>query len=208
MLLFDLDGTLIDSNAIWVEVDLAFLSQHGLAPTEEYVYTMGHSIFPLAAQYTKDYYHLDLTPQSIMETWLSMARVAYAQVPLKEGAAAYLDQCRGAGERLALVTACVPELCQLALDRHHLSEYFETTIYAQELGMEKRDPQFFALAARQLAAAPEDCVLYDDAPANCAAAQQAGMQVVGVYDSFYAAYQHEVQASSNQYITSLTQLLV
>ncbi len=207
MLLFDLDGTLIDSNAIWVEVDLAFLSRHGLAPTEEYTYTVGHSIFPLAAQYTKEYYHMDLTPQGIMDEWLTMARDAYAQVPLKEGAVAYLDQCRAAGERLALVTACVPELCQLALSRHHLAGYFEAVIFAQELGIEKRDPQFFALTAQQLAVAPGDCILYDDAPANCASAQQAGMQVVGVYDSFYAAYQHEVQASSNRYITSLSQLL-
>ena len=39
LLLFDLDGTLIDSNGIWVEVDLAFLGRHGLTPTDEYAYT-------------------------------------------------------------------------------------------------------------------------------------------------------------------------
>lgn len=49
MKLFDLDGTLIDSNGIWVDVDLRFLGRHGLTPTEEYTYAVGHSIFPVAA---------------------------------------------------------------------------------------------------------------------------------------------------------------
>ena len=67
MKLFDLDGTLIDSNGIWVDVDLRFLGRHGLTPTEEYTYAVGHSIFPVAAEFTRDYYGLDLTPEEIME---------------------------------------------------------------------------------------------------------------------------------------------
>ena len=94
MLLFDLDGTLIDSNGIWVEVDLAFLGRHGLTPTDEYAYTVGHSIFPVAAQYTRDYYHMDLSVQEIMDEWLSMAADAYARVPLKPGAGEFLARCR------------------------------------------------------------------------------------------------------------------
>ena len=39
MLLFDLDGTLIDSNGVWVTVDECFLSRRGLRPTPEYCHT-------------------------------------------------------------------------------------------------------------------------------------------------------------------------
>ena len=67
MLLFDLDGTLIDSNGIWEDIDLDFLGRHGLTPTEEYAHTVGHSIFPVAAAFTRDYYHLDMTPEAIMD---------------------------------------------------------------------------------------------------------------------------------------------
>ena len=56
MLLFDLDGTLIDSNGVWVAVDECFLSRRGLRPTPEYCHTVGHSILPAAAQFTRDYY--------------------------------------------------------------------------------------------------------------------------------------------------------
>ena len=108
MKLFDLDGTLIDSNGIWVDVDLRFLGRHGLTPTEEYTYAVGHSIFPVAAEFTRDYYGLDLTPEEIMEEWLSMAGDAYAHVPMKEGARDYLSRCARGGERMAIVTGAVP----------------------------------------------------------------------------------------------------
>ena len=207
MLLFDLDGTLIDSNGIWEAIDLAFLGRHGLTPTEEYAHTVGHSIFPVAAVFTRDYYHLDLTPEAIMEEWMAQARSAYAQVDMKPGALAYLNRCRDRGETMALVTACVPELCRAALVRHGLEPFFTDLIFAQELGLEKRDPQVFRLAAERLGVSPEDCVLYEDAPHNCTAAQAAGMKAIGVYDPFYAKFRDQMRRSCDGYITSFLELL-
>lgn len=207
MKLFDLDGTLIDSNGIWVEVDAAFLSHHGLTNTDEYMYTVGHSIFPVAAEFTKTYYSLELSAQEIMGEWLSMARTAYAQVELKPGAAEFLSRCQAAGEPMAMFTACVPELCHIALERHKLGGYFQDIIFAQELGIEKRDPTVYPLTAQRLEADVGQCTFYEDAPANCAAAKSAGLTVVGVYDPFYEQYQDQVRKNSHQYIHSFTQLL-
>ena len=144
MYLFDFDGTLVDSNGVWVEIDNGFLARRGLTPTREYSDTVGHSIFPIAAQFTKDYYCLDMTPEAIMAEWLDMARDAYArQVPMKPGAEAFLARCAAAGEPMALLTACVPELCRAALARHRLEGYFRQIIFVQELGLEKRNPEAF-----------------------------------------------------------------
>ena len=49
MYLFDLDGTLIDSNGIWAEVDRTFLARRGYPYTKEYYEGVAHTIFPLAA---------------------------------------------------------------------------------------------------------------------------------------------------------------
>ena len=207
MLLFDLDGTLIDSNGIWEDIDLAFLGRHGLTPTEEYAHTVGHSIFPVAAVFTRDYYHLDLTPEAIMAEWMAGARDAYGQVEMKPGARAFLERCRDRGEPMALVTACVPELCRTALRRHGLEPFFTDIIFAQELGLEKRDPAVFRLTAERLHVAPGDCTLYEDAPHNCTAAQSVGMKAVGVYDQFYAKYRDQMRRSCDGYIDSFLELL-
>ena len=46
MYLFDLDGTLIDSNGIWAEVDRTFLARRGYPYTKEYYEGVAHTIFP------------------------------------------------------------------------------------------------------------------------------------------------------------------
>lgn len=208
MLLFDLDGTLIDSNGVWVEVDDTFLTRRGLTVTPEYSHTVGHSIFPVAAQYTKDYYHLEESPQAIMDEWLALAQDAYAHhVSLKPGARAFLETCQARGETMVLTTACVPQLCKAVLERHQLAPFFSHILFAQELGMEKRDPRYFQAVLTHLGVGPEECTLFEDSPGACRTAREAGIQVVGVYDPFYEAYQAELKAISHRYIRSFTQLL-
>jgi len=208
MIFFDLDGTLLDSNGVWLQVDDVFLGRRGLVPTEEYTHTVGHSIFPVAAQFTRDYYHLDDTPEAIMAEWRSLAYDAYAHtVPLKPGARELLDRIQAQGWPMAILTASLPELCRAAMERHGLNPYFQGLFFAQEAGLEKRDSRVYTLAAERFGACPEDCVLLEDAPHNCAAAQAAGFDVIGVYDDFYKNRWAEVQTNSRRAVKSLYDLL-
>ena len=208
MILFDFDGTLVDSNGVWEVVDNTFPARRGLTPTWEYSETVGHSIFPLAAQFTIDYYHLDMSPQAIMDEWTEMGREAYlSQVPAKPGALAFLEQCARQGEDMALLTACVPEFCKAALKRLDMERYFSKLIFVQELGMVKKDPATFAYVLKELGARPEESTLYEDSPGACAAAKEAGLTVVGVYDPFYARYEAELKALCHRYIHSFTELI-
>lgn len=208
MLLFDMDGTLVDSNGVWIQVDLDFLSRRGLQATDEYTHFVSHSIFPVAAQYTKDYYHLPDSPQAIMDEWMGSAREAYTHhIPLKPHVRPYLEQCRARGEGMALVTASVPELCRACMDRHGLTPFFSHLVFAQELGLEKRDPRAFLAAAEQVGAVPADCTVFDDAPANCAAARAAGMRVVGVYDPAFAHARGEMEHICHRYLMDFGELL-
>lgn len=208
MIFFDLDGTLIDSNGIWLQVDLDFLGMRGLEPTDAYTHTVSHSIFPVAARFTKEHYHLPDSPEDIMAQWRDMAYDAYAHhVPLKPGARALLEQIQSQGKPMALLTASLPELCRAALARHGLEGFFQGLFFAQEAGLEKRDPAVYPLAASQFRMEPKDCVLFEDAPDNCAAARRAGFTVVGVYDDFYAPRWEDVVHNSHRAVRSLEELL-
>lgn len=207
MYLFDLDGTLIDSNGLWVDIDLDFLGRHGLTPTEEYGYAVGSAIVPIAAEFTRTYYNMDLTAQEIMDEWMTAGRAAYAGVAMRPGALAFLRRCRDQGKPMALLTACVPELCRIALDRHGLTAFFSDIIFAQELGVEKRDPRYYQLALERLGVPPEACVFFEDAPSNCASARDMGITVIGLADPFYARKEAEMRTHCHRFIPDFTVLL-
>lgn len=205
---FDFDGTLLDSNGVWAEVDREFLARRGRAVTQEYQEFVAHAIYPTAAKFTREYYDLTESEEEIMDAWTALAREAYQfHAPLKEGVTQYLERCAARGEKLALFTAGFPELCRLALCRHSLDRFFDPVLFAQDFGLEKRDPRAFAALAAALGAQPGDCLFFDDSPRNCLAARSAGFLVVGVSDPFFAPDEEQVRANSHRFIGSFRELL-
>ena len=208
MYIFDLDGTLLDSNGLWGEVDEEFLARRGLAVTGEYAEAISRCIFPTAAVYTKEYYHLPDSPADIMAEWDALAAHHYRDLaPLKAGAAELLAKYRAENVPMAMFTACRPELCRMALERFGLTGYFQHIVYAEEIGREKHDPACFIRLSELLGVSPAECTLFDDSPANCATARAAGMRVVGVYDDLYAGRQDEMRGLCGRYVGSLDELL-
>ena len=208
MQIFDMDGTLIDSNGIWKDVDTAFLAKRGLSYTKEYYEGVAHTIFPLAAKFTKEFCRLPESEEAIMAEWMEMAGDLYGtSVPVKPGVRAYLDKLRAAGERLIVVTSAVPVHCRTALTHLGLMPYFERIIFAHDLQLEKKDPQLWRLTAELMGVAPTDCTLYDDSVEACRGAKAAGMHAVGVYDPYFAGTEPEMQAVCDRYIRSFEELI-
>ena len=207
MFFFDLDGTLIDSNGVWKEVDRKFLAKRGLPYTHAYYEGVAHIILPLAAEFTKAFCHLDESCEDIIAEWMDMAKDAYSHVELKPGVRAYLKQCKDEGRKLAIVTSCVPEHCHTALKNLDLEKYFERIIFAQQLGLEKKQPELWLAAAKENNVRPEDCTVFDDSIAACRGARSAKMRVVGVYDSFFAQDERQMREFCDVYIRSFEELL-
>ena len=123
MYLFDMDGTLIDSNSVWKDVDREFLARRGLPYTKAYYEGVARTIFPLAAKFTQEFCHLPESCEEIMAEWMELAQDMYAHVSVKPGVRAYLKQCRAEGRRMAVVTSSVPEHCHTALKNLDLEKY-------------------------------------------------------------------------------------
>lgn len=208
MLIFDMDGVLTDSNGVWRDVDEAFLAKRGMAYTREYYEGVAHTVFPLAAVFTKEYCQLEESTQEIMDEWMEMAGDVYAaRVPLKPHVRDYLEHCRRAGERMIVLTSAVPEHCRAALTRWELLPYFERVFFAQGLGLDKRESTVYKKVAALMGVAPGTCTVFDDSLAACRSAKAAGMQVVGVYDPFFDATEKDMRAVCDRFITDFSQLL-
>lgn len=207
MFFFDMDGTLIDSNRIWKDVDREFLARRGLPYTRAYYNGVAHTIMPKAAVFTKEFCHLSESTDQIIAEWMELAGQLYDRVPIKPGVRAYLRQCRAEGRRMAMVTSSVPAHCRAALAHLELEKYFERIVFAHDLGLEKQDPAIWRHAAELCAVRPEDCTVFDDSIAACRGARAARMRVVGVYDGFFAADEPEMRGFCDVYIRSFEELL-
>ena len=208
MFLFDMDGTLIDSNGIWKTVDQEFLARRGLPYTRAYAEGVAHTIFPLAAKFTREFCGLSESCEEIMAEWMVLAQGLYSHVPVKPGVRAYLKQCRAEGRRMAVVTSSVPEHCCAALGQLGLDKYFEQVFFAQQLGIEKKDPALWLHVADVCGVLPETCTVFDDSLSACRGARCARMRVVGVYDGFFARDEKEMRAFCDVYIRSFEELLL
>ena len=205
---FDLDGTLLDSNGVWRWVDETFVGRHGLQLTDEYNEYVAHAIFPDAANFTKAYYQLSESEEEIMSAWYDLAYNAYAsELSLKPGARDYLNQCMENGERMVLYTSSQPSLCRAALEHHHIGDCFEQLLFAQELRLEKKYTESFTQLSRMLEEKPEQCLLYDDSPLSCTSAKAAGWQVIGVEDPLFAHHRQEMDRQCDKVIAGFQELL-
>ena len=207
MFFFDLDGTLINSNGIWKEVDREFLARRGLPYTHAYYEGVAHTALPMAAEFTKSFCRLSESCQEIIDEWMELSRDKYAHVALKPGVRAYLKQCRAEGRRMAVVTSSVPEHCYTALETLEIGKYFENVTFAQQAGMHKREPDVWLAAAEKNGVRPEDCTVFDDSLAACWGARAARMRGVGVHDNFFSNDEREMRAFCDVYIESFEELL-
>ena len=207
MYFFDLDGTLIDSNGSWKQVDIDFLAKRGLPYTKEYFNGVAHTALPMAAVFTKEYCKLSESCEEIISEWMEMSRDAYAKVSLKPGVRAYLKQCRAENRRMAVITSSVPEHCYTALKKLDLEPYFENVTFAQQAGLHKKFPDVWLQAAEKNGVRPEDCTVFDDSLAACQGARLAKMRVVGVHDKFFNGSEREMRAFCDVYIESFEELL-
>jgi len=207
MYLFDLDGTLIDSNGVWKQVDRDFLAKRGMEYSQAYYEGVAHTALPLAAVFTKEFCGLEESCEEIIAEWMEMSRDMYAHVPLKAGVREYLEQCRREGIPMAMVTSSVPEHCFTALRKLELEQYFQNVTFAQQAGMHKRLPDVWLAAAEKSGVRPEDCTVFDDSLAACQGARSAGMKVVGVYDRYFDVNTAEMEVFCDRFIRSFEELL-
>jgi HAD superfamily hydrolase (TIGR01509 family) len=179
--LFDMDGTLVDSEKVW-DVGLRELArQYGgelsaAARTRMVGTSMAESMAIL---------HTDIsqpgrdTEASV--TWLEnrVYELFADGLTWRPGARQLLAAVRAAGIPAALVTATRRRLVEVALGTIG-AHNFDVVVCGDEVGRTKPDPEPYLTAAAKLGADPRGCVAVEDSPTGVASARAAGCVVVAV----------------------------
>lgn len=181
--IFDLDGTILDSMDVWKEIDKEFLCRRKIEFSLDYTEAMKKLTYLEGAQYTVRRYHLQETPEEIMEEWNEMARVAYrTRLRMKPGVESYLQELRRRGIKTALATVSSEELYCAALKANRVEQYFDLTADISRVNRGKEYPDLYEYVASRLEVEPEGCLVFEDTLHSLEGARAGGFRTCAVYD--------------------------
>jgi len=198
--IFDLDGTLIDSMGVWAEVDREFLEKRNIpVPDDLFDDLKEGNSFPEVARYFQQRFQLSESIVSIMQEWTDMVAEHYrTSIPLKPGVWQFLQELKQQNIALGVGTSNSMELAQTVLQANAVWHEFGAVVASHESLRGKPFPDIFLLAAQKLNVPPEKCLIIEDVLAGVQAAKNAGMTVWAIADS-HADNQQAIERTADFY---------
>ncbi len=199
--IFDLDGSMVDSMWIWRAIDIEYLGRFGIALPDKLQADIEGMSFSETAAYFKKRFALPDDLEKIKADWNGMAWKKYEQeVPLKKGVKELLDYCKAQNIFLGIATSNSRHLVETVIQAQHLESYFDCIMTACEVEKGKPAPDIYLAVAETLRVDPADCLVFEDIVPGIQAGLNAGMRVCAVYDQ-YSAYQDEEKRRLADYYT-------
>ncbi len=179
-ILFDMDGTLIDSEPLWLEAEIEIMEELGcnwdqqdqinclggpIDKTENYMQDRSNNIKPFG-YFTKK---LD----DVMEKKLS------TKLNLIPNALEIINDCKRSELKIALVTASSGRLMKAVLKRFPVG-IFDAVVSYDDVKRSKPDPEPYLLAAKTLGVDITNCIVLEDSLTGVQSGLSAGAQVIGI----------------------------
>ena len=209
--IFDLDGTLVDSMWMWKSIDVEYLGRKGIAVPEdiqafqEELEGMG---FTETAVFFKNRFQIEDSLEEIKKTWIFMAEEKYCnEVPLKAGVREFLEELRNRNIRIGISSSNSRELIQVVLKAHGIAEYFDCITTCCEVPNSKPAPDVYLKTAEGLQVEPKDCLVFEDVPMGIMAGKNAGMQGCAVEDAYSKRQEAEKRRLADYYIEDYYEVL-
>nr|WP_022767179.1 HAD-IA family hydrolase [Butyrivibrio sp. NC2007] len=183
--IFDLDGSLVDSMWMWKAIDVEYLAGHGIEAPSTLQKDIGGRSFVETAVYFKERFNLKDSVEKIGDDWNKMAWDKYtSEVPLKEGVSDLLDKCEESGIKLGIASSNSTELIKQVLSSHGIMDKFQSIKSGTQVVKGKPAPDIYLTVADELGAEPSKCLVFEDLVDGIKAAKNAGMTVVAVSDDY------------------------
>lgn len=201
--IFDLDGTLLDSMAMWQNVCNEYLAQNGYESQEKLSEEFRTMSLDRSSHYIKEAFNLDKSAEQIFDEIIEMVEDRYTlTLPLKEGAYDFVKKLYQSGTKICVATASMRHLVERAMKRTGLDEFSVGIFTCSEAGAPKTEPAVFLWALKELGTTPEETWVFEDSLLAIQTAKNVGCKVCAVYDDSNADTTEPIKALADIYIKS------
>ena len=178
--LFDMDGTIVDTEPYWIAAEHALVTEHGGVWTDEHAHQLVGNALLTSAAYLREHGGVDMEPAAIVD-WMLVRVIAATQehIPWRPGAVELLTELRDRAVPCALVTMSYESLATTVIDGLH-ADSFAAVVTGDQVVDGKPHPEAYLTAAARLGVDPTRCVAIEDSPTGIASARAAGCVVIAV----------------------------
>ena len=206
--IFDMDGTLIDSTSLWHDIDKAFFAKRGMEIPSDYAQKIVHLGLSEAAKLTKELYGIKESEQEIMDEWHQMSIDMYRyDVALKEGALELLELFKKNNIPMAIATANDDKLYMPCIERLGIGKYFTFIADVNTAKEGKQSAKIYLDLAKKLGFKPQNTLVLEDMPTCVKTVFKSGFITAAVYDKASKGYEKEKRDNSHLYINSFFELM-
>ncbi len=226
IVLFDMDGTLIDSVGIWNEVDCKLIVQIGQTQMqgEEVQAKRDAALRRFSKEpnpylkycgYLKEKYACSLTAEEIQHLRYQIANDYLTnEIDYKKDVEKLLRKLRDCGLKLIIATTTQKANMDIyrtknknIMGKAPLNEFF-SIIYTREDAKEiKPNPEIYFRILKELEVTPADCIIFEDSLIGIEAANNAGIEVAAIYDKYSEHERNQINKRANYYFEDYAAVL-
>ena len=161
--IFDLDGTLIDSTDLWAKIDQKFFSSRGMEVPPHYSEQIAHIGLQEAAKFTKETYNIKDSVEDILNEWLNASKdFYYNEVALMPYALDYIKYLKKNKVKIALATANSKDIYEPCLKRLGVYDYFDLICDVDVVSSGKNTPKLYKKISSVLDVDPSKTIVLED----------------------------------------------
>ncbi len=206
-LLFDFDGTLVDSMPTYSNMMIRILDEYEVKYPDDII----KIITPLGFIGTADYFIEKLglceTREMLISKMTEYAIEEYTyNIPAKEHVAETIKALKMDGASLNVLTASPHDTLDPCLKRLGLYDEFDNVWSCNDFATTKSDPEIYRMAAERIGVPVSEVVFLDDNVNADITAKNAGMTVIGVYDDSSREFEQEMRSVCDGYVRDFSEL--
>ncbi len=179
-IIFDMDGTMFNTEKLWGDVDRKLSAYYGITYDEKVrVQMMGKKDYDGLSVF-KEYFHLNVEVEELIQVRRKIILEDTGLVKINEGLYELLNLLEKFSIKKAVATSAFKEYVLKIISIFDLAKRFEVIITGDDVVFSKPDPAIFLETAKRLNVDPSACLVLEDAQNGVEAANRANMRVFAI----------------------------